>query len=119
MEGIFNYQMNGPTIEDVFLRLAEEGEEDASELLPSVRRKGRRGDFSTGIPLTSRSSSDTMADSEAPQLLKGKGSTSTRQAWILFRKRLRILSRNYLPYCAAVLVPILAAALVTLFLTGF
>ena len=42
-----------------------------------------------------------------------------RQGWVLFRKRFTILHRNYLPYTAALVVPVVAAGLVTLFLKGF
>ncbi|KAF7587278.1 hypothetical protein BBP40_007471 [Aspergillus hancockii] len=40
------------------------------------------------------------------------------QAWYLFRKRATILRRNPLPYIAALLIPVIAAGLVTLFLNG-
>jgi hypothetical protein len=41
------------------------------------------------------------------------------QTWILSQKRFTILRRNYLPYVCAVLLPVVAAGLVTLFLSGF
>jgi ATP-binding cassette subfamily A (ABC1) protein 3 len=42
-----------------------------------------------------------------------------QQTLILIRKRFTILRRNYWPYVCAVLLPIVAAGLVTLFLKGF
>ena len=42
-----------------------------------------------------------------------------RQCVILFQKRLAIIHRNHLPYLAAFLIPIIAAALVNLFLKNY
>lgn len=118
-QGVRDYEMNGPTIEDVFLRLAEEGKEHSSEQQALVLDVETRTEVPKRESLLFHSSSESKTENEASYLLRGKGSTLVRQTWILFRKRIRILSRNYLPYWAAILVPILAAALVTLFLTGF
>jgi len=42
-----------------------------------------------------------------------------RQALTLFRKRWTVFQRIYIPYGAALLIPVIAAGLVTLFLKGF
>ncbi|KAF2861198.1 putative ABC transporter [Piedraia hortae CBS 480.64] len=92
--GIQDYQVNGPTIEDVFLNLATEIQDDLDSGYASINEKGL-----------------SLADGTPPSAIA--------QTWILFRKRATILRRNLAPYIAAVLIPIAAAGLVTLYLRGF
>ncbi|KYG44544.1 hypothetical protein M433DRAFT_155489 [Acidomyces richmondensis BFW] len=100
--GVRDYQVNGPTIEDVFLKLAEEVKEELQqERIPSP--------VSDAAP----------AAEKGLHLQTGKSLTFFRQTWVLFRKRATILNRNLWPYLAAFLIPIVAAGLVTLFLKGF
>lgn len=101
--GITDYQVAGPTIEDVFLRLAEEVKEELEkDRAPSPNDSG-----------------DGTASDKGLQLVQGKELSFFSQTWVLFRKRLTILKRNTWPYAAALLIPIAAGGLVTLFLTGF
>ncbi|KAJ9661232.1 hypothetical protein H2201_006591 [Coniosporium apollinis] len=119
-EGIHNYQVNSPTIEDVFLKLAEEVKSD----LPNSQgtalpvQSGSEPKLGDELLLSEAPSEVKSADA-GPQLYTGKPTTMLRQTWILFRKRLTILGRNKLPYAAAALVPIIAAGLVTLFVRDF
>jgi ATP-binding cassette, subfamily A (ABC1), member 3 len=116
-DGIKEYQVNGPTIEDVFLKVAEEIklDEDESDRSPSpVSLSGKEADAKVVAAVTSsRKAADT------PQLVTGKRISIPKQAWVLFRKRFVVLRRNYLPYASALLIPIIAAGLVTLFLKNF
>ncbi|KAK0123573.1 hypothetical protein ONS96_010552 [Cadophora gregata f. sp. sojae] len=111
-DGLSDYQLSGPTIEDVFLHLADEVKSESSS---SVDRQ-----VSPAI-----SNEKTVAAAVQPEtgrildLHTGKSIGFFRQAWVLFRKRYTILRRNYLPYVAALLLPIIAAGLVTLFLKDF
>lgn len=101
--GVRDYQVNGPTIEDVFLKLAEEVKEELDkDRAPSP-------------------SSDDAADAtpKGLSLLPGTSLSFLAQTWVLFRKRLTILRRNKWPYLAALLIPIITAGLVTLFLQNF
>lgn len=100
--GITEYSVSGPTIEEVFLKVADEFAAEAPD---------SRDDDQT--------IKDKSAASSAPQLLTGKRIGMAHQAWVLFLKRGTILRRNYLPYAAALVIPIIAAGLVTLFLPGF
>lgn len=103
--GVRDYQVNGPTIEDVFLKLAEEVKEEL--------------DKDTETAISPVSSEDKVATGDKGlQLVKGKNLSFFGQSWVLFRKRAMILRRNSLPYLAALLIPIIAAGLVTLFLKG-
>lgn len=97
--GIVDYRVSGPTIEDVFLKVAEE-----------VQASDQSGD---------EEFKNVEGDGQTPQLLTGKRIGAVRQVWVLFRKRATILRRNWLPYLAALLLPIIAAGLVTLFLKDF
>lgn len=97
--GITEYRVSGPTIEDVFLKVADEmgrtyvhGEDESKE---------GKVEFPT------------------PDLLTGSRIGMAQQAWILFCKRATILRRNWLPYTIAFLLPVIAAGLVTLFLKGY
>ncbi|ERF69960.1 hypothetical protein EPUS_08771 [Endocarpon pusillum Z07020] len=118
-QGVQDYQMNGPTIEDAFLGLAEEGKQDLLEPEDPVLGAQAPAEVSKGGPPISTSSSDAQNEKAPLYLLRGKGSSLAWQTWTLFRKRARIFSRNYFPYFCAVVIPIATAGLVTFFLTGF
>ncbi|WEW56055.1 hypothetical protein PRK78_001490 [Emydomyces testavorans] len=98
--GVSEFCVSGPTIEDVFLKVAEEvkGSTDVSD---------------------DEEFRDAKRPEQTPDLLTGKRIGIARQTWVLFRKRATILRRNWPPYLAAFLIPIVAAGLVTLFLKNF
>lgn len=103
--GVSDYRVSGPTIEDVFLKLATE--------VQGLRPK----DQTPGAPLATL---DSLGSGEKGlELARGGKISILSQTWVLFRKRLVILRRNYFPYLAATLIPIITAGLVTLFLQGF
>ncbi|TGO24720.1 hypothetical protein BPAE_0096g00260 [Botrytis paeoniae] len=118
-DGITEYQLSGPTIEDVFLQLADEirAESDESLLIQNLssdnEKSGKEKDTVTKLTMVG------THERQALELHTGQNIGFFRQAWVLFRKRLTVLRRNYLPYIAALLVPIIAAGLVTLFLKGY
>ncbi|KAK2743758.1 hypothetical protein FQN57_004695 [Myotisia sp. PD_48] len=99
--GITDYRVSGPTIEDVFLKVAEE-----VQLEVDAHERDAEG-------------KTTKLIDQTPQLLTGHRIGMAQQAWILFCKRATILRRNYLPTLAAFFIPIVAAGLVTLFLKDF
>lgn len=107
-KGLTDYQLSGPTIEDVFLQLADEVR--ANETDPESESQDEKSP-----------SAVVAAEPRDSQLEIHTGKTigPFRQGWVLFRKRYTILRRNYLPYTAAFLIPIIAAGLVSLFLKGF
>lgn len=116
-EGVKDYDLIGPTLEDVFLALAEEVKEnhldDEAPTLIQAHLSKKDAD--------GHASEETIeqAPDKAMQMSNGKGTSMLMQTWILMRKRSTILRRNYLPYVCAVLLPIIAAGLVTLFLHNF
>lgn len=101
------YQFSGPTIEDVFLSLADEVRE--SEEL------NRSQDEIRQLPTKERSSDseDTIkhAGSHDQGLLSGRPVNWASQILVFLRKRLTILKTNWVPYAIAFLVPIVAAAI--------
>jgi ATP-binding cassette, subfamily A (ABC1), member 3 len=110
-EGIDDYKLSGPTIEDVFLQLAEEVRSESESDLS-------RGHLSSSPDVETQKNpvvgTVTLgSEGEKLELLPGRTIGFGRQAWVLFRKRFTLLRRNYVPYCAAFLIPILAAGLVT------
>ncbi|KAK3939069.1 hypothetical protein QBC46DRAFT_388735 [Diplogelasinospora grovesii] len=117
--GISDYRFSGPTIEDVFLQLAEEVREEeksgggagssSSSLnrhIPQEKEKGIPSENVLGI--------DEPKDSL--ELLSGQRIGFLRQTWVLFGKRVTIFKSNWFPYAAAFFIPIIAAGLVTLFI---
>ncbi|KAL2063822.1 hypothetical protein VTL71DRAFT_5627 [Oculimacula yallundae] len=113
LDGLSDYQLSGPTIEDVFLHLADEIKSESSS---SIDRQvsPNRSSNEKKVDTTVLPESGRHLD-----LHTGKTIGFFRQAWVLFRKRYTILRRNYLPYTAALLLPVIAAGLVTLFLKDF
>ncbi|KAF1991763.1 nod factor export ATP-binding protein I [Aulographum hederae CBS 113979] len=137
-KGLQQYQVNGPTIEDVFLKLAEEVKElpqsgstiapqneldktEDSEVLDggSVQRYTPNKSSNVSAQGSEVASETKIEEPEHLQLLTGQGTGFLRQSWVLFRKRLTIVVRNYLPYFFAVIIPIIAAGLTTFFLQDF
>lgn len=112
--GITDYRFSGPTIEDVFLQLAEEVRAESSQSLDES-------------PLTTDSQSqekqthsEKIVGMDGPgreglDLLPSRRIGYLRQTSVLFLKRCVIFKGNWFPYAAAFIIPILAAGLVTLF----
>lgn len=90
--GIDNYQIHGPTIEDVFLKVAKDSIDELN---------------------------GTDASSGDIDLYTGKKLGVFQQSWVMYRKRLTILRRNYLPTLAAVAIPIIAAGVTMLLFKGY
>ncbi|KAF9891261.1 hypothetical protein FE257_004825 [Aspergillus nanangensis] len=107
-EGIMEYRVSGPTIEDVFLKVAEEVALNGSQDLAEENK--------TQPQLKGVEQSEEKGNRQELQLLTGKRIGFILQAWYLFRKRMTILRRNSFPYIAALVIPVIAAGLVTLFL---
>ena len=114
-EDLTDYQLSGPTIEDVFLQLADEVRADSQI---SIDRETLSRDGSSDEKHANATTVIARLDSGL-ELHSGQNIGFFRQSWVLFRKRFTILRRNYLPYTVALVAPIIAAGLVTLFLKDF
>ncbi|PLB35764.1 putative ABC transporter [Aspergillus candidus] len=108
--GVTDYRISGPTIEDVFLKVAEEVDLSKAPTTATSEADHVHSKFAEVME-------EEVGQNEL-QLLTGKRIGMLVQAWYLFRKRITILRRNPLPYIAALLIPVIAAGLVTLFLEG-
>jgi ATP-binding cassette, subfamily A (ABC1), member 3 len=106
-QGNVNVDISGPTIEDVFLATAEEFKDENNTNAQT------RSDIDNP--------DDYLFDKDGQDygLAQGRGTSFIVQVWILYRKRLLIFTRNYLPYFFAIVIPVLTAGLATMFLGGF
>ena len=121
--GIKNYEIGSPTIEEIFFNVAEDLEamsasqttgQDAPRTPPSLTGK------SGGEVMVAEDKKESLEGSDSGlKLQTGKRIGLMRQAFTLFRKRWTVFQRNYIPYAAAFLIPVIAAGLVTLFLKDF
>ncbi|KAI4247922.1 MAG: hypothetical protein LQ352_006052 [Teloschistes flavicans] len=109
--GVDNYFVTSPTIEEVFFRVAEE-----AEAAPIGQQRLSPIDAEEKIPGESKG---LDASDKGLQLQSGRRIGVMRQAFTLFRKRWTVFQRNWLPYAAALLIPIIAAGLVTLFVQNY
>lgn len=106
-QGVMDYRFSGPTIEDVFLKLAEE---IRGELVESGDENA-----TDEKAVQNLSSADAAGSKRGVHLLDGKPLGFFQQAFVLLRKRLTVLKANWLPYLIAFAVPVVAAGLVLLF----
>lgn len=114
-----DYQLSGPTIEDVFLQLADEiRAESTSSIERDVPSQDAEKEKLSEEGLHASVNPITEKVDPALVLHSGHKLGFFRQAWVLFCKRITILRRNYLPYLAALLIPIIASGLTTLFVKG-
>ncbi|KAJ6262092.1 hypothetical protein Dda_2897 [Drechslerella dactyloides] len=90
-----DFHINGPTIEDVFLKVAEE------------------------TAAAQASAAGTEEKQSGVELSTGKRVNMPQQALIMLQKRLVILRYMMLPMIAAVVIPIITAAITLRFLNGF
>ncbi|KAH8592220.1 hypothetical protein B0O99DRAFT_247938 [Bisporella sp. PMI_857] len=117
VDGLNDYQLSGPTIEDVFLHLADEVQADSTTDIDH-KMTTPPDEVYEKVQGIKPNNAPQIVDPPALNLHTGQSIGFFRQAWVLFRKRITIIRRNYLPYITALLLPIIAAGLVTLFLDG-
>ena len=131
-QGINNYEISSPTIEDIFFNVAEEANFDTTNRTQAKAINDKAAD---NVLLTERKLADTDETSEHLHLQTGKRVGVLLQALTLFRKRFTVFQRNWVPYFAAFFIPgkqktysylcnanqfaVIAAGLVTLFLKDF
>lgn len=116
-ENLTDYTLSGPTIEDVFLHLADEVRVESTGFLDGDTPV--LSDNETEKHGSTKGVATVQEPNPGLELHTGKTIGFFQQAWVLFRKRATILRRNYLPYTAALLLPVIAAGLVSLFLKSF
>ncbi|OJD27640.1 hypothetical protein ACJ73_00973 [Blastomyces percursus] len=110
-DGVKDYQVNGPTIEDAFLKVADEA-------------KSGHASFDHGSDTRSLSAkppaplvSMEQGKSSTPlELFGGRRTSFIKQLTILFSKRITILQRNLTPSIAALAIPIVASGCASILL---
>ena len=118
--GIRNYEISSPSLEEIFFNVAEDMEATPRTQGPTLDKPTSNDSDHAPIEeavLTDKELNLVVSD-PVLSLQTGKKIGVMRQAFTLLRKRWTVLQRNYLPYVAAFLIPIIAAGLVTLFLKG-
>ncbi|EPE08125.1 abc transporter [Ophiostoma piceae UAMH 11346] len=146
--GVSDYRFSGPTLEDVFLQLAEEVQTEQNDddqdvdnekvaldgpiskqkqdgiSAPAVAEKLIHGDAhgpseTSSTDGTGDGTQDEHQDKgRGLKLLSGSQIGYWKQAHVLFVKRFVVFKGNWFPSFAALLIPVLTAGLVTLFITG-
>ncbi|KAI0429631.1 hypothetical protein F5Y09DRAFT_256524 [Xylaria sp. FL1042] len=106
--GISDYKFSSPTIEDVFLQVAEEVRSETVRTPDS---------YSTDEKQTSTEEVRAVGEAEKDklELLSGRPIGFFKQTVVLLQKRGTVFKSNWFPYAAALLIPIIAAALTSLF----
>ncbi|KAL1842672.1 hypothetical protein VTJ49DRAFT_4583 [Mycothermus thermophilus] len=108
--GVEDYRFSGPTIEDVFLRLADEVRDEDLEQTPAVS-----GSSSADEKDGTKQQDNTQGG--GLELMSGQPVGFLRQIWVLFLKRCVVFKHNWFPSAAAFLIPVVAAGLVMLFVS--
>ncbi|KAI9763090.1 MAG: hypothetical protein M1840_000937 [Geoglossum simile] len=125
---ITEYHVVGPTVEDVFLAVAEEVRATRKPPLPPAVKEVKEG-----TPTTTTTSVLPEGEKELPAktpptdeailkgitLNNGRALSLPSQAFVLFRKRLTVLRRNFLPLLAAFIIPVVASILIRSFIRKF
>lgn len=124
-KGLHNFEIQGPTLEQVFLDQAEsEPESVPGNSKPALlQRTGTTHSIDTAeiellsIHPKSNANPDTR---ESPLVLSDSRAIGfAGQLWVLVRKRLAVFPHNWMPYLFALLIPSITAGLATSFLSGF
>ncbi|KAF2672309.1 ABC transporter domain-containing protein [Microthyrium microscopicum] len=116
-EGTTNYQISGPTIEDVFMDLAADEdaayEEDGAHVLRPAASPRPTSDLSDNKEGYTASAKDVTGETKSR-----KAVGVFKQAQILFVKRWTVFQRNPAPLLQALLIPIVAAGLLSILIKG-
>ncbi|KAF2971036.1 hypothetical protein GQX73_g2625 [Xylaria multiplex] len=107
--GISDYKFSSPTIEDVFLQVAEEVRSENVKT-PDSNLTNEKQTSSEDVRVV-----DDETDKGKLELLSGRPIGFFRQTMVLLQKRCTVFKTNWFPYVAALLIPIVAAALTSLF----
>lgn len=97
--GITNYQIAGPTIEEVFMKLAADPDSEYQDYTPEAHSAISRGGPGSRETAPNR-----------------KRVGAFKQVWILFLKRLTVWRRNPFPLLFTFILPIVAAGLLIRFI---
>lgn len=110
--GVDNFSISGPTLEDVFLKIA--GKPLDVERSPDnlnigvIQEKPKNHDAGSVLP-----------SNPGVSLHNGKHITPRHQIWILYRKRWKVFWRNYFPILVAMAIALIGAGVCPILLQYF
>lgn len=105
-QGIHNYEINSPSIEEIFFKVAEEADANSGGRRKIQEISDSAHKLSGEEVVVTESKDSNLDDAEDDlKLQTGKRIGMPRQAFTLFRKRWTVFQRNYLPYLAAFILP--------------
>ncbi|KAH7361831.1 hypothetical protein B0T11DRAFT_240543 [Plectosphaerella cucumerina] len=107
------YRLSNPTIEDVFLQVAEEAKDEE----PTNGTSGAAITPATSDGAVSEKNI-TATDGSSTELLTGKPTGFFKQVVTLAFKRCTLFKTNWVPFVAAFLIPIVAAAIMQILIRG-
>ncbi|KAI1380361.1 P-loop containing nucleoside triphosphate hydrolase protein [Hypoxylon crocopeplum] len=114
--GISDYKFSNPTIEDVFLQVAEEVKGEST--MRSAQTSSSAEVSNDKQVVSDEGLAASELEKDKLELLSGQPIGFMRQIVVLFMKRCTIFKTNWFPYVAAFLIPIIAAALTSLYVTN-
>lgn len=106
--------IHGPSLEDIFMAVAEEMSLEAIATTPSDG-----SEVIVNEPKEPNARTFAFESTKPLSLEPGEPVGPLKQYWYLFEKRLSVFKRNPLPNLAALVLPVIAGGLVLLFLNGF
>ena len=110
--GLVDFRVSGPTLEEVFLKLAahplEHNSSQNDSSISITNEKPKNNDTEVVIPVNSEIN-----------LHNGKRITPWRQGWLLYRKRWMIFRRNYFPMLVVMAIALIGAGVCPIFLKYF
>ncbi|KAI5922780.1 hypothetical protein F4810DRAFT_235515 [Camillea tinctor] len=104
--GIHDYKFSSPTIEDVFLQVAEEVKGEAA--IPAANNSETQASSEENFPMSE-------PDKQSLELLSGRPVGFIGQTRVLLMKRCTVFKANWFQYVAAFIIPIVAAGLTSLY----
>jgi ATP-binding cassette, subfamily A (ABC1), member 3 len=118
--GIRDYRLSGPTIEDVFLKVAEEvrAESDMAVHGNESRTLDSQDQDEKSASKEKVIGVDDQAPKDGLELLSGRKVGFAHQARVLFHKRMVILKGSWYAYVAAFILPVAIAGFTTIFIKG-
>ncbi|KAM5343548.1 hypothetical protein ACJ41O_012085 [Fusarium nematophilum] len=116
-DDVTEYQVDGPSLEDVFLRIADDGSAFPQECEnePSIRRQSTT---ESAVSMVVEAARNKRPSVSLKNLLSAKRTGIFRQFKVLFSKRFAVFRRNPMPYVVAFAIPIIAAGCSSLFIKG-
>ncbi|KAF2494982.1 P-loop containing nucleoside triphosphate hydrolase protein [Lophium mytilinum] len=117
-KGISDYQVSGPTMEELFLKLTGETYDPRTTAEHKIKTKSSKKTAKIATE-EEKEATVTIDDDSIGHLKDGRPISATKQWSILVRKRFSILRRSWVPYFVAVAVAIVGAGIAPLLIKSY